>query len=399
MRLKMSRAVLVLAVCACPIYGDDVPATTATAARPPSLLERLARNIEPDLVGRPERLPQYVHYFRNEIGNDFRLFAFDVSAVASLPAAGSNEAGPYRVYLRGHIEFPETRKSLKQFLGILGFEVEDQLETLPSSGLGEKIFGLVKASHSFSYDQPQGHQTVETDCLLGEPLYLLRELEGHLLVHSGEGYLGYVRETDVRRLDADAFARYVDGPSVRILENQQLMGGLLAPAGARLKWVRTTGDTVTAELPTGENVDIRSDACEVRQTPADEIDAVITNAKQLLGTSYLWGGKTSEGVDCSGLVQIGYATAGLHLPRDSYQQFYVGRLTATRWHTAGLRRGDTLYFLGDDGKIRHTGLYLGNDKFLHAVSPVVRVNSFNPEHDDYAPRQHKSFAFAKRLLD
>jgi cell wall-associated NlpC family hydrolase len=98
-------------------------------------------------------------------------------------------------------------------------------------------------------------------------------------------------------------------------------------------------------------------------------------------------------------VQIGYATAGLHLPRDSYQQFYVGRLTATRWHTAGLRRGDTLYFLGHDGKIRHTGLYLGDDRYLHAVSPVVRINSFNPEHPDYDARRHAAFAFAKRLLD
>jgi hypothetical protein len=42
---------------------------------------------------------------------------------------------------------------------------------------------------------------------------------------------------------------------------------------------------------------------------------------------------------------------------------------------------------------------LGDDRFLHAVQPTVRINSFNPEHDDYAPRQHASFAFAKRLLE
>jgi cell wall-associated NlpC family hydrolase len=98
-------------------------------------------------------------------------------------------------------------------------------------------------------------------------------------------------------------------------------------------------------------------------------------------------------------VQIGYATVGLNLPRDSYQQAYVGRLTATRWHTAGLRRGDTLYFLGNDGKIRHTALYLGDDRYVHACEPVVRINSLNPEHEDYEPSRHRSFAFAKRLLD
>jgi cell wall-associated NlpC family hydrolase len=140
-------------------------------------------------------------------------------------------------------------------------------------------------------------------------------------------------------------------------------------------------------------------ACEVCQEPAAKLDAIITAARQLLGTPYLWGGRTSAGVDCSGLVQISYRAAGLHLPRDSYQQFYVGQLTATRWHTAGLRRGDTLYFLGDDGKIRHTGLYLGDDQFVQAVSPVVRINSFNPEDANYDARRHASFAFAKRLLD
>ena len=63
------------------------------------------------------------------------------------------------------------------------------------------------------------------------------------------------------------------------------------------------------------------------------------------------------------------------------------------------RRGDTLYFLGSDGKIRHTGLYLGDDQFVQAVSPRVRINSFNPKDDNYDDAHFKNFAFAKRLLD
>ena len=90
---------------------------------------------------------------------------------------------------------------------------------------------------------------------------------------------------------------------------------------------------------------------------------------------------------------------GLHLPRDAYQQFYVGQITATRWHRAGMRRGDTLYFLGNDGKIRHTAIYLGDDEFLQAVMPVVRISSFNPKHAEYDAKRTESFAFAKRLLD
>jgi cell wall-associated NlpC family hydrolase len=135
-----------------------------------------------------------------------------------------------------------------------------------------------------------------------------------------------------------------------------------------------------------------------RDTAAD-VDKIIAKGKQVLGTHYLWGGKTSEGIDCSGLVQSSYLAAGVHLPRDAYQQFYVGQLSATRWHTAGLRRGDTLYFLGADGKIRHTGIYLGDDHFMHAVMPVARINSFNPADKDYDAKRHASFAFAKRPVD
>ena len=127
--------------------------------------------------------------------------------------------------------------------------------------------------------------------------------------------------------------------------------------------------------------------------------SIIGNAQKLLGTKYVWGGRSSAGIDCSGLVQVAFATAGWHLPRDANQQFYLGRLTATRSHTAAMRRGDTLYFLGADGKIRHTAIYLGDDRYLNAEIPMVRIGSLNPAHKDYDERRHASFAFAKRLVD
>ena len=134
-------------------------------------------------------------------------------------------------------------------------------------------------------------------------------------------------------------------------------------------------------------MELNAAACEMPSESVAEIDKIIASGRQLLGTPYLWGGKTSEGIDCSGLVQFSFAAAGVHLPRDSYQQFYFGRLTATRWHMAGLRRGDTLYFLGEEGKIRHTALYLGDDRYLQAVLPVVRISSFNPAHPEYDARR------------
>jgi gamma-D-glutamyl-L-lysine dipeptidyl-peptidase len=192
------------------------------------------------------------------------------------------------------------------------------------------------------------------------------------------------------------------GPRVRMKadfagdENARI--DTMLPAGARLKYVGTENHRIV-EVPGVGTVIVPEKYCEMVREPVEEIDTIAHSAERLLGTRYFWGGKTSNGVDCSGLVQIGFATIGLNLPRDSYQQFYVGRLTATRWHRAGMRRGDTLYFLGSDGKIRHTALYLGDDQFIQAVVPRVTISSFNPEHENYDEDHDKSLAFAKRLVE
>ena len=369
--------------------ADEVVLPTTDDFSVPRVIERLARRIEPDLAGKAERLPQYVDFFRSELGNDSRLFAFNVVAKQGVDG---------RVALHGFTEFPETRTGLKKYLTALGFKVDDRMETLPSADLGKETFGLVKAPHSICYDRPSGRQRPENDCLVGEPLYLLREENGYLLAHSGEGYLGYVRSNDVLRVDAAGFANYLAGKRVRLKSDQQV-GEIALPAGASLKLVNSDGKTITAELPTGKRIRLSAVACDVHRDSSADIENIVAKGRTMIGTKYLWGGKTSGGIDCSGLVQSSYAAAGVHLPRDAYQQFYVGQLSATRWHTAGLRRGDTLYFLGGDGKIRHTALYLGDDRYLQAVMPVVRISSFNPDHADYDEGRHKAFAFAKRPVD
>ncbi len=385
--LKFFTYVLLLAL---HFYG--YAGAKAQVVAPPSLdkaLVKLAKQIEPDLDGRAERLPQYVEFFRSKLANDKRLFAFDVRPSVS-------EAGD--VVLRGYIEFSQTRRGLVAFLETLGFTVADEkLETLPSSDLGEKMYGLVKTSHTLSYSSPTQPRSVVTDCLLGEQLYLLREEAGHLLVHSGEGYLGYVAAEDVYRVNAKKFDLFPTVNAVRMIADHTIDSGLVIPAGALLKKLPSQDGEIVCALPTGEVVELPVEKCELSTPPSDGIERAIRVGKQMLGTPYHWGGKTTQGVDCSGLVQVAFSTCGVHLPRDSNQQFLLGQLVATRWHRSGLQRGDTLYFLGTNGRIRHTALYLGGDRYLQAEMPAVNIRSFNPNHDDYDDRRDKSFAFGKRL--
>lgn len=355
-----------------------------------AVIERLAKQAEPDLQGRQSHLRQYVDSFRHNSANDARLCVYDVTA---------EPAGARGVRLTGFVEFPETRTALEAYFHKLGFApVENKLETLPAESLGEKRFGFIKSAHSLSYAEP-AEQEIVTDCLLGESLFLLRLEDDHYLVHNGDGYLGFVAAKDILPVDEVGFAEYLAGSRVSVRKDQPAADGRTILAASRLKYLRTDGDAHIAQLPTGEEVKVPAAESDLRDTPAEKLDVVCTNAKQLLGTKYLWGGKTSDGVDCSGLVQIAYGNAGVRLPRDSTQQIHMGQLTGTRWSRAAMRRGDTLYFINPQGKISHTGLYLGDDQFIHAVSPVVRINSFNPKDENYDQARHASFAFARRLWE
>ncbi len=350
----------------------------------------LARQVEPDGQGDIDRLTQYVEFFRAKLANDTRLFAFEVRA---------QKVADGTVRLIGYVEFPQTRNGLVGFFRALGFEVEDDLELLPDTKLGEEKYGLVKTTHTLVYNGPKEPRGVETDCLLGERLYLLREVDGQLLVHSGEGYLGYVAAKDIHRVDAAAFSRYPTDSAVRMLRRHTLGSGLVLPAGALLKLLPSEGQVFSCALPTGEVVEVPKTVCETTKSREIDIERSITTGKQLMGTPYHWGGKTNEGIDCSGLVQVAFATTGVRIPRDSNQQYLLGQLTATRWHRDDLRRGDTLYFLGPYGRVRHTALYLGDDRYLQAEAPVVNIRSLNPKHDDYQERRAKNFAFGKRLWE
>ncbi len=368
------------------------PAAPAASAER-TQFEKAIRTVEPSLAGSPDHLAVYLRLFQREYINDLRLFPCRIEA-----ASGTGGT----IALAGFVGFDENRAAAQKLFEYLGFDkVDNRIEVLPSPQLGDKRFGLIRVTHSFSYDQPAGNREVVTDCLLGTPVYLLKEAaDGYFLCHAMEGYVGYVHGQDLRRLDAAEFTRHQSGPHVRLLHNQSSESGLVLPMGARLKHLKRQQDQVLVALPDGGEATIPADSCRVDDgEQAGRIQRIIAAAERMLGTPYVWGGNTSEGIDCSGLVQTAFATEGITLARDASQQALAGRLVATRWHRDGLRRGDTLYFLSQYGKISHTALYLGDGRFIESVRPVVRYSSFDPASAEYSQRADTTFCFAKRLLE
>jgi cell wall-associated NlpC family hydrolase len=79
-------------------------------------------------------------------------------------------------------------------------------------------------------------------------------------------------------------------------------------------------------------------------------------AERFVGAAYLWGGRESGGLDCSGLVQLALLACGRACPRDTDQQAQMGR--AIDAHEA--RRGDLVFWRG------HVGIVLDGGRLLHA---------------------------------
>src|SRR5262245_28344948 len=101
--------------------------------------------------------------------------------------------------------------------------------------------------------------------------------------------------------------------------------------------------------------------------------------RDLLGTPYLWGGRTPHGFDCSGLVQQLLAEQGIVLPRDADDQY---KKTRARLELTQLEMGDLLFFGRGTKRMEHVGLSLGGGYFVHARG-AVRVNSIDPDNRFY----------------
>jgi cell wall-associated NlpC family hydrolase len=119
-------------------------------------------------------------------------------------------------------------------------------------------------------------------------------------------------------------------------------------------------------------------------------DRLLRVAHGMLAVPYRFGGTTLWGLDCSGFVQKAFAFLNLDLPRSAREQFLAGANVAK----ADLSPGDLVFFRTYAKYPSHVGIYLGDNRFVHASSRERKVTVDSLE----TPYYVKRYIGAKRLL-
>lgn len=213
----------------------------------------------------------------------------------------------------------------------------------------------------------------ESELLYGEPIHIFEVKDGWAWVQSQvDQYVGYVLEADLTRAPSPKPTHRVTAPLALAHAGLDLSqaADLILPFGAQVAVAKTTPSQRPASPPVpcaGFGQGLSTPMAALIAVTETEPDLVVT-ARKFLGAPYLWGGRTTLGVDCSALVQHALQAAGHGAPRDVYMQVaWPGLKTARRASLDSLRRNDLIYIRG------HVALALGKAMCLHACGQTMRV--------------------------
>ncbi len=196
--------------------------------------------------------------------------------------------------------------------------------------------------------QPGGAR--DRQVLLGEPLVVVDRRDDHAFVQMGkDGYCGWLAAGAVG--PEVAATHWVAAAGTHLYPEPRVQARAVAalPFGARLaveeadaKWARVAGGFVPA--------------MHLRRMGDWFLDPVAV-AEQFVGTPYLWGGNSRDGIDCSGLVQAALTGCGRFCPGDSDLQAALGVAVTDE---AVPCRGELIFWKG------HVALVVAPDLILHA---------------------------------
>ncbi|WP_421925745.1 LysM peptidoglycan-binding domain-containing protein [Lysinibacillus capsici] len=131
------------------------------------------------------------------------------------------------------------------------------------------------------------------------------------------------------------------------------------------------GDTIHNNVTSGTGTPSKVTAKDPTANGQAIYNKTVEVANTLVGTPYLYGGNTPVGLDCSGFIFYAFNQGGLKIGRASSEGYFYGNTT----HVENPIPGDLVFFENTYKEgISHMGIYLGDNKFIHAGTDGVEVS-------------------------
>ncbi len=224
--------------------------------------------------------------------------------------------------------------------------------------------------------EPSERSEMVSQLLWGETFRVEEQVDRWLRISSHlDRYIGWVNPLMVSLVDDEKWEREVGVPyqvatqPIGLAVNEKTHEPVFIPQGALLYQYNEVAHTF-ALLHDTFKFDVAPE-----KLPDGKRNAIVAAAMHMLNAPYLWGGRTSFGIDCSGLTQLAYKAAGIFIPRDASLQAEKGETVS---FLDSAQPADLAFFDNEEGKITHAGMLLGEGKLLHA-SASVHIDSIDSE--------------------
>ncbi len=244
-------------------------------------------------------------------------------------------------------------------------------------------------------EKPSDRSQMINQLLFGDVVAIKDQYKSWLFAETlHDGYAGWVDEKQVTPFVDTYFAQLEEETPVFLnTEFTRATGpngeNLVLTLGSRLPLFRNNRFMLgEKEYQLPENISVLTG-----KQPAKKITET---ARKYLGSSFLWGGRSFFGTDCSGFTQIVFRMCGYPLQRDASQQAEHGTLVN---FVEEARQGDLAFFENEEGSIIHVGILLDNQEIIHS-SGQVRTDTVDHEgifRTDLKKYTHK-LRFIKRIL-